>query len=106
MVWEQDVPQVFTIKLSTGYELAVDLTKTTKSWLPHLARTIVGERFFKDSKASKRWLPEVVSEEVRFLLVTMPSAQKDLLLGQVIYERVMQLYRKLEKRANEKINDR
>lgn len=101
MVWEQDADNVFAIRLSTGYEVDVDLTKTSRAWLPHLARAIIGERFLSDSKAAHEWRPEVIVVELRYLLVAIPPEHKDAILGQVIWDAVMKVYKKLEKRAAE-----
>lgn len=101
---EQEVPITFSIKLSTGYEVEVDLTKTTRSWLPHLARAIIGERLLQDSKAAGEWRLDVIPEEIRYLLVTVPQEHKDMLLWEFIWEAVIRQYRRIEKRVEQPLS--
>jgi hypothetical protein len=97
------------IKLSTGYEVEVDLDKpATSSWRGHLARAILGERVLAEAKNPTdrpEGQPDVgtIPEEIRHLLATMNPSLKDALLYQIVYDDVLKLAKRLDRKIAKQV---
>ncbi len=92
------------LKLSTGYEVEVDFERSSRTWRGHLARAILGERFFAEARRTmdRRHAAahyEVIGEEARHVIATTDLALKDLLLLQIFSEDVERLVKRLERKT-------
>ena len=94
---------VVILRLSTGYEVEVDLEKTsTVGWRRHLARAILGERVLAEARQPQDrtepgWHLDAIPEEVLYLLATTPAEVKDLLLYQLFFEDITKLVDRLNR---------
>jgi hypothetical protein len=92
------------LRLSTGYEVEVDLDKiSTLHWRGHLARAILGERVLEEAKhqqdrATPAWHFDAIPEEIRYILATTPPALKDALLYQLFFEEIVKLAKRLDRK--------
>lgn len=105
---EQDDLGTVVLRLSTGYEVEIDLSKPrTAVWRRHLALAVLGERVFAEDKEAKDRLPgglpfDAIPEEIMFLLATMPDGLKDILLYQIFYEDILKLAPRLDRKLGKR----
>ncbi len=91
-------------RLSTGYQVPMELMRVTTACMAHLANALIGEFALARAKEEGSWDKglEALTSEILDCVLRLTQEEKDNLLRSIVFEFACKSWSRLEKRSREK----